>query len=48
MESRKVPGLYITGELLNVHGDCGGYNLHLAWSTGAAAGASAAKSLGKR
>lgn len=34
LESIKVPGLYITGELLNVDGDCGGYNLGFAWITG--------------
>ena len=42
MESRLCPGLFLTGELLNVDGDCGGYNLHWAWSTGCAAGKSAA------
>lgn len=45
MESRKVPGLYITGELLNVHGDCGGYNLHFAWISGMLAGRSAAENI---
>ena len=40
--SRKQPGLFACGELLNLHGDCGGYNLHLAWTTGRIAGASAA------
>ena len=34
LESKKVSGLYITGELLNVDGDCGGYNLGFAWITG--------------
>jgi len=38
MESRIVPGLYITGELLDIDGDSGGYNLQFAWSTGAIAG----------
>ncbi len=33
MESQKVSGLYVTGELLDVDGRCGGYNLHFAWST---------------
>lgn len=33
MESKLVPGLYFTGELLDVDGRCGGYNLHFAWST---------------
>ncbi len=34
MESRLRPGLYLTGELLDAVGDCGGYNLHWAWNTG--------------
>jgi len=38
MESKKVPGLYITGELLDIDGMCGGYNLHFAWITGMLAG----------
>lgn len=42
MESRKCPGVYLAGELLNIDGDCGGYNLHWAWSTGYLAGSSAA------
>ena len=29
MASKKAPGLYLAGEMLNIHGDCGGYNLHL-------------------
>lgn len=43
MESRITPGLYLTGELLDVDGICGGYNLQWAWSTGILAGRSAAK-----
>lgn len=39
MESLISPGLYITGELLDVDGKCGGYNLQWAWTTGAVAGA---------
>ena len=31
MESLKQKGLYILGELLDVDGDCGGYNLGFAW-----------------
>lgn len=42
MESRKTPGLYFTGELLNINGDCGGFNLHWAWGTGICAGENAA------
>lgn len=38
MESRLTAGLYLTGELLDVDGICGGYNLQWAWSTGAIAG----------
>ena len=38
MESKKVKGLYFTGEILDVDGICGGYNLQWAWSSGAAAG----------
>lgn len=45
MQSRKVAGLYVCGEVLNVDGDCGGFNLQFAWSTGALAGSSAARSL---
>ena len=40
MESLKVKGLYVTGELLDVDGDCGGYNLGIAWMTGLIAGES--------
>ena len=43
MESKQCPGLYLAGELLNIDGDCGGYNLHWAWLTGMAAGEHAAK-----
>ncbi len=38
MESLKMPGLYFAGELLDVDGKCGGYNLQWAWSSGYAAG----------
>lgn len=38
MESIKTKGLYITGEVLDVDGDCGGYNLTWAWITGMLAG----------
>lgn len=34
MESRIIPGLYLTGEVLNVDGDCGGHNLLFAWASG--------------
>ena len=45
MESRKLPGLYICGELLDIDSDTGGYNLQTAFCTGYMAGQSAAKSL---
>lgn len=45
MESRLVPGLYFAGEVMDIDGDSGGYDLQAAWSTGALAGASAAASL---
>ena len=41
MESRLVPGLYACGEVLDVDGDCGGYNLQWAWSSGRLAGSRA-------
>lgn len=43
MESKIVKNLYITGELLDIDGDCGGFNLQWAWSSGAVAGGEAAK-----
>lgn len=41
MESRRIPGLYLCGEVLDIAGPVGGYNLQAAWSTGYVAGASA-------
>jgi predicted Rossmann fold flavoprotein len=38
MESRKVKGLYFTGEVIDVTGWLGGYNLHWAWASGFVAG----------
>ena len=38
LESKLVPGLYFAGELLDVDGICGGYNLQWAWSSGYLAG----------
>lgn len=38
MESLKVSGLYLCGEILDVYGDCGGYNLQWAWTSGYLAG----------
>ena len=43
MESRLIPGLYACGEVLDIDGDCGGYNLQWAWSSGRCAGLSAGK-----
>ena len=45
LESRKMPGLYFCGEVLDIDADTGGYNLHLAFATGKLAGESAAKAL---
>lgn len=42
-ESKLCKGLYLAGELLDIDGDCGGYNLQWAWSSGYIAGSSAAK-----
>jgi hypothetical protein len=38
MESRKVPGLFFVGEVVDVTGQLGGHNFQWAWSSGAAAG----------
>ena len=38
MESRIVPGLYAVGEVLDIDGDCGGFNLQWAWASGRLAG----------
>ena len=43
MESRLIHGLFFAGEILDVDAHTGGYNLHTAFSTGALAGASAAR-----
>ena len=45
LESKLVPGLYMAGEVLDLDGDTGGYNLQTAFSTGYLSGISAAKSL---
>lgn len=45
MESKLIKGLYMVGELLDVDGDCGGFNLQWAWSSGHVAGSHAAKSI---
>ena len=38
MESKLIKGLYIVGELIDIDGDCGGFNLQWAWSSGYIAG----------
>ena len=43
MQSKKCPGLYFAGEILDVDGGCGGYNLHWAWASGVCAGENAAE-----
>lgn len=43
MESKLVEGLYFCGEVVDVDGRCGGFNLQWAWSSGAAAGKSAGR-----
>ena len=43
LESRKAKGVYFAGELLDVDGKCGGYNLHWAWCSGYLAGRAAAR-----
>lgn len=43
LECRAVPGLFACGEVLNVDGECGGYNLHFAWASGNLAGREAVR-----
>ena len=43
MESKKVRGLYLCGELLDLDALTGGFNLQIAWSTGHAAGCAAGR-----
>ncbi len=45
MESRKCPGLYLAGEVLDVDGRIGGFNFQWAWSSGYVAGSAVAKSV---
>lgn len=44
-EVKRIPGLFITGELLDIDGLCGGYNLHFAFATGKIAGEAATKDI---
>lgn len=43
MESRRCPGLFLAGELLDIDGPTGGYNLQAAWTTGRLAGGAMAR-----
>ncbi|HIT85137.1 MAG TPA: NAD(P)/FAD-dependent oxidoreductase [Candidatus Ornithomonoglobus intestinigallinarum] len=45
LESKLAGGIYACGEVLDIDGDCGGYNLQWAWSSGYAAGKAAAERL---
>ncbi|MGN1079817.1 MAG: NAD(P)/FAD-dependent oxidoreductase, partial [Alphaproteobacteria bacterium] len=45
MECRTVPGLYFAGEVVDVTGELGGFNLHWAWASGTAAGRAAARKM---
>ena len=47
MEARKVPGLYTAGEILDIDGPCGGYNLTWAFASGITAGRQAARAIMK-
>lgn len=44
LQAKRIPGLYLCGEMLDVDGRCGGYNLQWAWSSGHIAGSAAARS----
>jgi predicted flavoprotein YhiN len=43
LESKIVPGLFFCGEVLDIDGDSGGYNLQFAWSSGRVAGINSTK-----
>ena len=43
MESKLVPGLFFAGEVMDIDGQCGGFNLQWAWSSGYIAGKYAAE-----
>jgi len=44
MRSKLVENLFFAGEIINLHGPTGGYNLQICWSTGYLAGETAANS----
>ena len=48
MESKLVPGIYFAGEVLDLDADTGGYNLQIAFSTGASAAKAAAERVSGR
>lgn len=48
LESRRAPGLYACGELLDVDGACGGYNLMWAWASALTAADGALRAIGQR
>lgn len=48
LESKKMEGVYFAGEILDVDGKCGGYNLQWAWCSGHLAGRAAAKMKSKK
>ncbi len=43
LQSIRIPGLYLSGEILDIDGPCGGYNLQWAWTSGYIAGSSAGR-----
>ncbi|MCI6013066.1 MAG: aminoacetone oxidase family FAD-binding enzyme [Firmicutes bacterium] len=47
MESKRIPGLYFSGEILDYDGPCGGFNLHFAWKSGIRAGKAMADAIRK-
>ena len=47
LESKTCPGMYFSGEILDVTGECGGYNLAWAWCSGVCAARNAVDSLKK-
>lgn len=48
LECKHIPGLYAVGEILDVDGVCGGYNLHWAWTSAACVGRDIAERLARR
>ncbi|MBQ3562042.1 MAG: NAD(P)/FAD-dependent oxidoreductase, partial [Clostridia bacterium] len=48
LQSKKYKGLFAAGEILDIDGDCGGYNLQWAWSSGMLASVGAVKYIGDK